>query len=212
MGKPKAWLPFGNELMLPRVVRILREVVDPVVVVAAPRQDVPPLPAEVQVVRDEVEGCGPLGGLAAGLAALEGKADAAYLSSCDVPLLQGEFVRRVVGLLEEPPPPTPFPEKEGGESPSPLGGGVGEGSAVAVPFITGRLHPLAAVYRVAVLPVIRERLAAKKFRMTDLLSAIPSRIVPNSELESTDTNFYSLWNLNTPEEYEAALRALLAAE
>src|SRR6266545_1645937 len=85
MGRPKAWLPVGEEVMLQRVVRVLREVVGPVVVVAAPGQDVPPLPAGVEIVRDEVEGRGPLQGLAAGLAALEGKADAAYLSSCDVP-------------------------------------------------------------------------------------------------------------------------------
>ena len=44
MGRPKAWLPFGGELMLPRIVRILREVVEPVVVVAASDQEVPPLP------------------------------------------------------------------------------------------------------------------------------------------------------------------------
>src|SRR5262249_57842743 len=74
MGRPKAWLAFGDELMLQRVVRVLREVVDPVVVVAAPGQDVPPLPDTVEIVRDEVEGRGPLQGLAAGLAALEGKA------------------------------------------------------------------------------------------------------------------------------------------
>src|SRR5688572_10515553 len=104
MGTPKAWLPFGDELMLPRVVRIVREAVGQVVVVAAPGQDVPPLPGDVRIVRDEVEGRGPLGGLAAGLAALEGTADAVYLSSCDVPLLNPEFVRRVVGLLEEPTP------------------------------------------------------------------------------------------------------------
>src|SRR5947209_8147557 len=96
MGRPKAWLPFGDELMLPRVVRVLGGVVDPVVVVAAPGQDVPPLPAGVEVVRDEVEGKGPLGGLAAGLAALAGRADAAYLSACDVPFLQADFVRRVI--------------------------------------------------------------------------------------------------------------------
>src|SRR5262245_40439806 len=85
MGRPKAWLPFGGERMLPRVVRVLTEVVSPVVVVAAPDQEVPPLPASVHVVRDEERGRGPLEGLAAGLAALAGKADAAYLSSCDVP-------------------------------------------------------------------------------------------------------------------------------
>src|SRR5262249_5211979 len=97
MGRPKAWLPFGKELMLQRVVRVLREVVDPVVVVAAPGQDVPELPPEVAVVRDEVEGKGPLGGLAAGLTAIEAKADAAYLSSCDVPFLKPEFVQLMIG-------------------------------------------------------------------------------------------------------------------
>ena len=60
MGRPKAWLPFGDELMLPRVVRLLSDAVSPIVVVAAPEQVVPPLPADVQVVRDEEKGRGPL--------------------------------------------------------------------------------------------------------------------------------------------------------
>ena len=34
MGQSKAMLPFGNELLLQRVVRILGEVVSPIVVVA----------------------------------------------------------------------------------------------------------------------------------------------------------------------------------
>src|SRR5690349_7691008 len=88
MGKPKAWLPFAGEIMLPRVVRLLAEAVTPIVVVAAPGQDVPELPAGVDVVRDPERGRGPLQGLAAGLEALTGRADAAYLSSCDVPLLR----------------------------------------------------------------------------------------------------------------------------
>src|SRR5438128_4376608 len=78
MGRPKAWLPFGGETMLPRVVRLLSQVVAPVVVVAAPGQDLPALPAGVAVVRDEERGRGPLQGLAAGLKALQGQAEAAY--------------------------------------------------------------------------------------------------------------------------------------
>ena len=39
MGQPKAWLPFGGETMLARVVRILGGVVDPIVVVASPDAD-----------------------------------------------------------------------------------------------------------------------------------------------------------------------------
>jgi molybdopterin-guanine dinucleotide biosynthesis protein A len=119
MGAPKAGLPVGAELMLPRIVRIVREVVDSVVVAAAPGQDVPPLPDEVRIVRDEREGQGPIGGLAAGLAALEGTADAVYLSSCDVPLLKPEFVRAVARLLKTPPP-DPLPQGERGRKTSPL--------------------------------------------------------------------------------------------
>ena len=54
----------------------------PPVVVAALGQDVPELPAQVAIVRDEIEGKGPLGGLAAGLAALEGKAVAGRRRRC----------------------------------------------------------------------------------------------------------------------------------
>src|SRR5579871_6029338 len=99
MGRPKAWLPFGGEAMLARVVRLLGEAVAPVVVVAAPGQDVPPLPPGVGVVRDPERHRGPLQGLAAGLEALRGRADAAYLSSCDVPFLRPAFVRRMIELL-----------------------------------------------------------------------------------------------------------------
>lgn len=182
MGTPKARLPVGGETMLARVVRVVREVAGPVVVVAAPGQDVPPLPADVRVVRDEVEGHGPLAGLAAGLAGLEGEADAAYLSSCDVPLLKPEFVRRVISLLGD--------------------------STSCVPRVEDRLHPLAAAYRIEVLPVVRDMLAANHLRMLDLLDAIPTRVIEADELADADPRLLSLWNVNTPEDYEAVLRVM----
>ena len=48
MGRDKATLPFGPELMLQRVVRLIGEVVslENVVVVAAPNQLLPELPAQ----------------------------------------------------------------------------------------------------------------------------------------------------------------------
>jgi molybdopterin-guanine dinucleotide biosynthesis protein A len=179
MGRAKAWLPIAGELMLPRVVRILHEAVAPVVVVAAPGQDVPALPDDVRVVRDEEKGRGPLQGLAAGLAALEGLADAAYLTSCDVPLLRPAFVRRVVGLL-------------GGHS-------------ICVPRVGEYHHPLAAVYRLDVLPAVRRLLAEGRLRPVYLFEGVPTRVVAETELADVDPGFQSLRNLNTPEEYEAAL-------
>ncbi len=52
MGSPKALLPFGSETMLQRVVRLLGSVVSPIVVVAAPDQQLPPLPQGIVITRD----------------------------------------------------------------------------------------------------------------------------------------------------------------
>ena len=181
MGQPKAWLHIGDEVLLQRVVRILREVVEPVVVVAAPGQEVPELPVGVEMVRDSVEGRGPLQGLATGLTALTGKVDAVYLSSCDAPFLHAAFVRRMVNLLDE-------------------------ASSIAVPHIGDYHHPLASVYRVSVLDAVNSLLAANRMRPVFLFDAVPTRIVLAPELIDIDPTFESLRNINTPEEYEIAMR------
>jgi len=186
MGRPKAWLPFGEQLMLPRVFRILSEVVSPIVVVAAPGQDVPPLPPGVEVVCDPDEGRGPLQGLAAGLAALTGRADAVYLSSCDVPFLQPAFVRRMIELLGE--------------------------HFICVPKIGDYHHPLAAVYRIDVGAVALRLLAENRARPAFLFDAVPTHIVGPDDLADADPTFQSLRNLNTPEDYAAALRDLKSAD
>src|SRR3954471_17323014 len=98
MGASKALLPFGPETMLQRVVRILGTLVSPIVVVAAPDQELPSLPAGVTVTHDEREGRGPLEGLRAGLKALPESVDAAYVTSCDVPLLVPGFVTEMIQL------------------------------------------------------------------------------------------------------------------
>jgi molybdopterin-guanine dinucleotide biosynthesis protein A len=186
MGRPKAWLPFAGELMLPRVVRILREVVNPIVVVAAPDQDVPPLPPEIQIVRDEEKGRGPLQGLLAGLGTLGGQADAAYLSSCDVPFLQPLFVRRMIDLLGD--------------------------HAICVPRVGDHHHVLASIYRLGVADAVTQLLAENRLRPLFLFEMASTRVVEERELADVDPTFQSLRNLNTPEEYEAALREVTRSD
>jgi molybdopterin-guanine dinucleotide biosynthesis protein A len=185
MGRPKAWLPFAGEIMLPRVVRLLRQVVHPVIVVAAPDQEVPPLSDEVSIVRDEEQGRGPLQGLAAGLHALRGSAEAAYLSSCDVPFLQPAFVRRLIDLLGP--------------------------HAICVPRVGQYHHPLAAVYRLEVAEAVGRLLAEDRLRPLFLFEAVATRVVEAAELVDVDPAFQTLRNLNTPPEYEEALREAAGA-
>jgi molybdopterin-guanine dinucleotide biosynthesis protein A len=182
MGRPKAWLPFGPEPMLERVVRLVGSATGPVVVVAAPGQELPPLPESVTVVRDPVEGRGPLQGLAAGLAALPESVELAYASATDVPFLQPAWIGRLV-------------ERIGDDD-------------LAIPFIEGYHHPLAALYRRAtVLPAIEALLRLDRLRPVFLTKAVATRVLEADDFRDIDPEFLTLRNLNSPEDYEAALRA-----
>ena len=178
MGTPKALLPFGPETMLQRVVRLLSEVVAPIVVVAAVDQELPPLPGPVIVARDEREGRGPLEGLRAGLKALPAGIEAAYVTSCDVPLLVPGFVRQMLDLAR--------------------------GHDAAVMEIEGFTHPLSAVYKRAVLPHVEDLLAQDRLRPLFLFERVNTRRVRPDEM-TADPDLRTLRNLNTRDDYEQAL-------
>jgi molybdenum cofactor guanylyltransferase len=179
MGSSKALLPFGPECMLQRVVRILGEVVSPIVVVSAPDQPLPELPAGVLLAQDEHEGRGPLQGMAAGLAALTAHVSAAYVTSCDVPLLQSAFIRYVLSQLTT--------------------------HDIAVPVDEKYHHPLAAAYRTRVAPVIQQLLSADRLRPIFLFDEVATVRIPVADLRAADAELLSLQNLNHPSDYQAAL-------
>lgn len=178
MGTSKALLPFGPETMLQRVVRILSDVVSPIVVVAAADQELPALPDAVIVTHDEREARGPLEGLRAGLAALPGAVEAAYVTSCDVPLLVPGFVTQMLDLAGD--------------------------YDVAVMEIDGFPHPLSAVYRRTVLPHIEDLLAHDRLRPVFLFERVHTRRVQPAEI-TADPDLRTLQNLNTREDYDQAL-------
>ena len=179
MGVPKATLPFGSETMLQRVVRLLGSVVSPIVVVAAREQSLPDLPDHISVTRDERDERGPLEGLRAGLKALPESIDAAYVTSCDVPLLVPAFVDRMIELLGE--------------------------HDIAVMEIDGFTHPLSAVYRRDVLPQVESLLEADRLRPVFLFDAVRTRRVQPAEMISVDPQLRTLRNLNTRQDYLEAL-------
>lgn len=179
MGVPKATLPFGDETMLHRVVRLLNTVVSPIVAVAAREQTLPALPAGVIVARDQREAKGPLEGIRAGLTAMPPSIDAAYITSCDVPLLVPKFVERMIELMGD--------------------------HDIAVMEIDGFPHPLSAIYRRGVLPHVESLLAADRLRPVFLFDAVRTRRVTPQEMMVVDPGLETLRNLNTPEDYRAAL-------
>jgi molybdopterin-guanine dinucleotide biosynthesis protein A len=179
MGESKALLPFGPETMLQRVLRLLGTVVSPIVAVAAADQELPVLPTGVIVTRDEREGRGPLEGLRAGLKALPEDIEAAYVTSCDVPLLVPGFVEHMIELVGD--------------------------HDIAVMEIDGFPHPLSAVYRRSNLPHVESLLAQDRLRPVFLFDAVRTRRVQPAEMTTVDPDLRTLRNLNTREDYLDAL-------
>jgi molybdenum cofactor guanylyltransferase len=186
MGTPKAGLEWHGSTLLRRIAGVVARSVDgPVVVVRAPGQELPELPAGVEVTEDAREGRGPLQGLAAGLAAVADRAEVAYVSSTDVPLLHPRFVRRVLDALDDD-------------------------VDVALPHVGGFPHPLSAAYRVGLLDIVERLIAEDRMRPAFLFEACRVRrldaaaLLEDPALAALDPRLDSVLNLNEPGDYEAA--------
>jgi len=193
MGSPKALLEWHGSTLLRRVAGMVgRGVGGPVVLVRAPGQALGCLPEQFEVVEDKEEGRGPLAGLSAGLAALAGRGDIAYVSSTDAPFLHPAFVRRI--LAE-----------------------VGNGVDACVPFVRGFRQPLAAAYRVSLAPLVQSLLAADRLRPAFLLEECrwtqldDAALLADPDVARFDPGLDSVTNLNEPSDYESA-RSLPAPE
>ena len=186
MGTPKAALEWHGSTLLRRTVGIIARVTDgPVVVVRAPGQELPALPPQTEVVDDPREGLGPVQGLAAGLAALTGRAEVAFVSSTDMPFLHPAFVRRVLRAAQE-------------------------GADVGLPVARGYPQPLAAAYRAALAPVAAKLVADERLRPAFLFEeCVVERLDENAlradpVLAALDPGLESVVNVNEPGDYQAA--------
>ncbi len=181
MGCAKPWLPFAREFLLQRIVRIVGQAVGPVVVAARPDQPLPPLPPEVEVVHDRWENVGPLAGIAAGFDALQGQWEAAFVSTCDHPLLTPEFIRLLIAQLGDAP--------------------------AVVPVHDHRIFPLLGVYRLTTRSVLSELLgdANGSRRAQDLANRCNARTIDSEKLRAADPELRSLRNVNDPRSYQQAL-------
>jgi molybdopterin-guanine dinucleotide biosynthesis protein A len=185
MGRPKESLPLHGDTLLGRAVAGLVGAAEPVLVVARDAQQaLPPLPAGTTRIHDEQSGAGPLGALVTALRWLGERAsfaptDAAFVTACDQPFLTPDAVRWLAARLGD--------------------------HELLMPRAGGRLQPLCAVYRLAVLPFAERLLATGTVTPRSLAAAANARILEEHELRSFDPALRCLQNVNTPEDYRRAL-------
>src|SRR5712692_2207462 len=175
MGRPKALLPFAGEPLIVHTVRTLRQLFADIVVVTAPAQELPSLP--VTLVRDEVAYQGPVGGICYGLEAA--RTDVCFVTSCDAPFLNLALISYLLSYIAD--------------------------YDVVVPHWQDRLQPLHAVYRRSVMPLLHEQLKRGELRPIFLYQKVRTREVSVDEIRRFDPEGLSFRNMNSPEDYQAAL-------
>jgi molybdopterin-guanine dinucleotide biosynthesis protein A len=176
MGRPKALLPFGDEPLIVHIVRSLKHIFAEIVVVAAPGQEMPALP--VKLVRDEVAYQGPVGGIYYGLKATGGMFS--FVTSCDVAFVNSSLISYLTSQISQ--------------------------YDVVVPYWQDRFQPLHAVYRRSVLSLLESQLERGELRPVYLFDKVRTRRVAEEEIRNFDPQGLSFFNMNTPDDYERALK------
>ncbi|MFI4877042.1 MAG: molybdenum cofactor guanylyltransferase [Blastopirellula sp. JB062] len=178
MGIDKASLPFGDETLISRIARIVAPTVSQIIAVSTPGQILPPLPDDIRIITDENRGLGPLEGIRCGLAAIDFPADRALVCGCDTPLITEEAVQILFENLTE-----------------------GRDAAIAIDI--EQMHPTFGVYRRSVVDVAARQLSRGERSLHGFVRQLAFAPVPIARLGDERL----VLNVNTPQEYEAALSA-----
>jgi molybdopterin converting factor small subunit/GTP:adenosylcobinamide-phosphate guanylyltransferase len=130
------------------------------------------------LVRDEVAYQGPVSGIYHGLKAA--KSDVSFVGSCDVPFLNRTLISYLCSQIRD--------------------------HDVVVPYWEGRYQPLFAVYRKDVTSYLHSQLQRGELRPIFLFDKVRTRKIEEEEIRRFDPEGLSFLNMNTPEDYEAALQ------
>jgi molybdopterin-guanine dinucleotide biosynthesis protein A len=183
MGRDKALLQIDGRTLLQRTIEVLGDLSDDIVIVG--RRRLPGtaagsserLPPAIRVHPDAFPDQGPLGGLLTGLERACGRY--VVCVACDMPFLQASALRLLTRLVT--------------------------GFEAAVPLVAGRSHPLHAVYDRSISGHLARSLAAGERRVRSFSDALNVRWVEEAELRAVDPELRSIQNVNTPQEWTAAL-------
>jgi FdhD protein len=174
MGVDKTLLPVHGETLLARVVQAVSGVCAHTVVVTDRAEQIAEagLPADTEVLIDEVSYQGPLGGLVTALKAAPD--DWVLAVAADVPWLEPEVIRALWDAHDD--------------------------AQVVVAVTEKGIEPLLALYHRDCLPVARRVLASGRRRLVAMFSELRVVELPLETLRAADPGLRSLVNVNTPED------------
>jgi molybdopterin-guanine dinucleotide biosynthesis protein A len=176
MGKNKALLDFGGRSIIEHTVDLFKSIFPEVLLVTNTPEEYKGL--SVRIVTDIFPGKGSLGGVYTGL--LYSSNEYSFIASCDMPFLKRGLIEFLMTLRD--------------------------GYDVVVPRLKGGHEPLHAVYSKRCLKPIEEMIKRNDLRIIGFYQGVRAREVSEEELAPFNPGPSAFINVNTPEEYEEALR------
>ena len=179
MGQDKAFVDFGGQPLVKWVCDRLEQAGFQPVLVAARASMVPRLEAlALRAVADRLDGCGPLAGLHAGLAAA---GDGVHVViACDQPFFEPRALRYLVRRATS------------------------KDLDAVVPQACGRLQVLQAAYHSRVASAAGQMLKMGDYRVYRLLGRLRWQAVPEQDLREFAEPARMYFNVNTPEDLAVA--------
>ncbi len=171
-GRDKALLEFRGRPLIAWVVDTLRELGDDLIIVSNQAEAYTEYGG--RVVPDHDPPCGPLGGIAAGLAAA--RHELGVFVACDMPFLNPAVLRLLISRAAE--------------------------ADAVVPRFGNDFEPLHAVYRRTCLPDVERRIAACDLAAVSFFRDVRLLVVAESEWRALDPDGRSTLNINTPEDLD----------
>jgi len=180
MGRPKAELPFALGTMLDYVVAAMLSVFDELVVAVAEPRRYAWEGYGARSIDDRVPNRGPTSALEQALR--ETRFDRAFVCSCDVPFVNPDLARKLCDMLGD--------------------------DDVLIPYVDGKLQTLHAVYRKKCAKVLATMRSKGEHRLHEIVNFAKVRVVPEEEIRALDPELLSFFNVNTPEDYQRALKLM----
>lgn len=178
LGVDKTVLKINGESVLGRIIGVLKDIFPLIYLVTQDNNRAPEAVVDgmVKVVGDLLPGKGPLGGI---YTALEYSSKPyVFVMACDMPYPNPGLIRL---LLSRAP-----------------------GWEAVVPRRGPYIEPLFAVYSRETRERIRKKLEGGRLKIHEVLDELRVRYVEEEEMAELDPGFLSFFNINTPEDLEAA--------
>jgi molybdopterin-guanine dinucleotide biosynthesis protein A len=186
-GRDKALVEFGGEPLIARLCRILRAATSASVRIIGDAEKYGHI--GVECIADRWPGEGPLGGIVTAMEASNAAADQSSWSlivGCDMPFLTSEWLQYVATRA------------------------LASNAEIVAPESDHGLEPLCVCWRATVSPALVRTFESGVRRVSDAMRQLPMELLDATDWKRFDKSDRLFWNMNTPADYEEAIRLLRA--